>query len=92
MKKIISLLVIIFFTMTSTKASHLPGGNITYECVGPDQYLVTLTMYEDCQTGFMTAGSSFTINVVNSCGLPTQVVSATETVFQNEVSDRKSVV
>ena len=86
MKKIISLFVIIIFTITSVKASHLPGGNITYECVGPDQYLVTLTMYEDCQTGFMTPGSSFTINVVNSCGLPTQVVSATEIVFGNEVS------
>ncbi len=86
MKKIISLFVIIIFTITSSKASHLPGGNITYECVGPDQYLVTLTMYEDCQTGFMTPGSSFTINVVNSCGLPTQVLSATEVVFGNEVS------
>ena len=86
MKKIISLLFIIMFTITSVNASHLPGGNITYECVGPDQYLVTLTMYEDCQTGFMSPGSSFTINVVNSCGLPTQMVSATEIVFQNEVS------
>ena len=86
MKKIISLLVILIFTITSAKASHLPGGNITYECVGPNQYLVTLTMYEDCQTGFMSSGSSFTLNVVNSCGLPTQVVSATEIVFQNEVS------
>ena len=32
----------------ASQASHLAGGNITYRNIGPNQYVITLTMYQDC--------------------------------------------
>lgn len=29
-------------------ATHLMGGQITYECIGPNQYRVTVKLYRDC--------------------------------------------
>lgn len=69
-----------------SKASHVPGGNITYECIGPNQYAITLTVYEDCGTAFIgTTPESITIT--NDCGLVNPgPLSATQTVFQQEIS------
>lgn len=41
-------------------ANHILGGNITFECVGPDTYGVTLTIYKDC-FGATAAPSTETI-------------------------------
>jgi hypothetical protein len=67
-------------------ASHVPGGNITYECVGPNQYAITLTLYEDCGSAFEANGSQF-ITISNSCGFTT-LTSATlaNSIYQQEVS------
>jgi gliding motility-associated-like protein len=32
-------------------ATHIVGGELTYECLGNDQYAITLTVYRDCYTG-----------------------------------------
>ena len=50
MKKLRLLLVLIpiFVFSVSAKASHIIGGEIKYECVGDNQYLVTLILYRDC--------------------------------------------
>jgi subtilisin family serine protease len=32
-------------------ASHFMGGDITYECLGGNQYLIQLTVYRDCNSG-----------------------------------------
>lgn len=34
--------------VSESNASHLAGGNITYRNIGPNQYIITLTMYQDC--------------------------------------------
>ena len=52
MKKILFLILIIF-SFTNVKASHLMGGEITWECVkmpGPDlgKYIFTMKLYRDC--------------------------------------------
>ncbi len=45
----IGTLILACVLMSSTAfAGHLPGGNITYECVGAGQYEVTLTLFRDC--------------------------------------------
>lgn len=68
------------------KASHVPGGNITYECVGNNQYVVTLTLYEDCGTAFETNGAE-SISISNDCGYATPTsASLPNIVFQQEVS------
>lgn len=41
--------IIIFGTLaTESKAAHLVGGDLSYECVGPNTYRITLTIYRDC--------------------------------------------
>lgn len=42
------------------RADHLVGGEITYTCVGENQYLVTLKIYRDC----FATGASFDPNPV----------------------------
>ena len=32
-------------------ATHIVGGEITYECLGNDEYLITLKVYRDCLNG-----------------------------------------
>jgi gliding motility-associated-like protein len=77
---------ILFLIPTSSYASHVPGGNITYECVGPNQYAITLTLYEDCGSAFEGNGSQF-ITINNDCGIA-GLTSATlpNVIYQQEVS------
>lgn len=75
----------IFLNFNKTYASHVPGGNVTYECVGPNQYLVTLTLFEDCGTAF-TGATNQTISITNDCGLVNPNGSLPNTVFQQEIS------
>ncbi|MGB0175829.1 MAG: PKD domain-containing protein [Owenweeksia sp.] len=42
------LLFILFLTVSSGYAAHLVGGEITYKCIGNNDYEVTLTIYRDC--------------------------------------------
>ncbi len=74
------------FAIKYASASHVPGGNITYECVGPNQYLVTLTLFEDCGTAFEGSGNQ-TLTVTNDCGFSTPTsLSLTNIIYQQEVS------
>lgn len=83
---VLLLLVINLFSLKSVLASHVPGGNITYECLGNNQFKVTLTLFEDCATAFIS-NSPETITITNDCGI-TGLTSATlnMVVFQDEVS------
>ncbi len=84
MKNIITLLIT-FFCLSNVFASHVPGGNITYECVGPNQYVVTLTLFEDCGTAFISGGNQ-NVNLMNDCGYNLPNLSLPNVVFQEEVS------
>ncbi len=85
MKRLALAAIALCFTITSL-ASHVPGGNITYECIGPNQYLITLTLFEDCGTAF-TSNTNQTIQIDNDCGYTGLTsLSLTNTVFQQEVS------
>ncbi|MEN9440037.1 MAG: hypothetical protein RLZ33_113 [Bacteroidota bacterium] len=51
-----------------SKASHVAGSEISYQCVGPNQYSVTLTIYRDCHG--IAAASTETIAYSSvSCGV-----------------------
>jgi gliding motility-associated-like protein len=84
MKYILSFFAFCFVTVASF-ASHLPGGNVTYECVGPNQYLLTLTLFEDCGTAFLSPANQ-TITISNDCGLVNPLASLPNVIFQEEVS------
>ncbi|MBX7094606.1 MAG: gliding motility-associated C-terminal domain-containing protein [Flavobacteriales bacterium] len=74
------------FVAQTASASHVPGGNITYECVGPNQYAITLTLFEDCGTAFESNGNQ-TITITNDCGITGLTsLTLTNTIFQQEVS------
>ena len=87
MKYLKLLICITFLTSFSFKvhASHVPGGNITFEYVGPNTWVITLTVIEDCGTAFMTNANE-TITASNNCGLTSPTISLPNIVFQNEVS------
>lgn len=85
MKKLLALIPILAIAFNAF-ASHVPGGNITYECLGNNQYLITLTLFEDCGTAFETNADE-PITISNDCGYTTVTsASLTNTVFQQEVS------
>lgn len=85
MKKLLALLAFFSFAFNAA-ASHVPGGNIMYECLGSNQYLVTLTLYEDCGTAFETSADE-SISISNDCGIAgLTTFSLQNTVFQEEVS------
>ncbi len=85
MKYILPLVLSIFLSF-NYYATHIPGSNITYECLGNNQYVVTLTLFEDCGTAFI-GNTSQTLNISNSCGFTSpSSVTVTNTIFQQEVS------
>ena len=47
---------LVFTIAASTHAAHLVGGEIFYECLGGDEYLITLKVYRDC---FTVTGAEF---------------------------------
>ncbi|MCW3105230.1 MAG: hypothetical protein JWO09_3670 [Bacteroidetes bacterium] len=74
-KKIISFLGIalaLFLAPKQVSASHLAGGEITYVCLGANQYQINLNLYWDCTGGF-DPGPSQIIYLNSSCGGSTSV-------------------
>ncbi|BDS12477.1 PKD domain-containing protein [Aureispira anguillae] len=45
------LFCILFFLSSSTYASHIVGGEMTYNCLGNNQYEILLTIFRDCENG-----------------------------------------
>ena len=70
MKKVFTLVTaltfaVLAFTTTETRASHAVGADITYQYVGPNQFLLTLRLYRDCFG--IPAPSSASISYTSSC-------------------------
>lgn len=83
LKSIFFALAFIFLIPSSLLATHVVGGNISYECTGnPNEFLITLTTYRDCGGVAMTTP---TVDFTNDCGFPGFSVSMTLESF-SEVS------
>lgn len=61
-----TIIVSILLSSANLFASHIAGGEITYNCLGGNQYEVNLNLFVDC-LGF-DPGSSQVINITSSCG------------------------
>ncbi|HRH36781.1 MAG TPA: hypothetical protein PK760_00455, partial [Flavobacteriales bacterium] len=48
-------LLLAFVVSSSLLAEHLPGGNLTYRCVGTNQYEITLQLWRECSGAPMVA-------------------------------------
>lgn len=74
MSKKITLLFLfslsIFFTKNA-KASHIAGGDLSYTCLGGNQYMLNLNLFVDC-LGF-DPGATQTITATSTCGGSTTV-------------------
>jgi gliding motility-associated-like protein len=64
---VISISLILLLIPNASNASHLAGGEITYVCLGGNQYQINLNLYWDCTGGFDPGPSQF-INLVSTCG------------------------
>ncbi len=76
MKKLLLLLsCIVVFELVSQKmyASHIVGGEMSYTCLGNDQYQITLKVYRDCFNGQASYDNPTTITICNQNGLYTTV-------------------
>ena len=85
MKRLYPLLIALF-CYHNFMASHVPGGNISYENVGPNTFVITLTVFEDCGTAFYSNFAE-SIDVTNDCGIPfPATIQLPNVIFQQEVS------
>jgi hypothetical protein len=72
---VLSLLFATSFQVT--KASHLAGSDLSYQALGNGTYLVTYTLYRDCDG--ITAPTTAYLNVAsNSCNIASQSVQMTQ--------------
>jgi len=66
MKKILFLTLFILAMTCQSKASHIAGADLTYQCLGGNDYLITFTLYRDCSG--VTVENPVTIHFQSSCG------------------------
>jgi hypothetical protein len=62
MKRILYILSFIVLPLVPAKASHILGGDLSYECIGNGQFKFTATIYRDC------SGISFAVSSVALIG------------------------
>jgi hypothetical protein len=70
MRKLYTLLfalfaALIFFEPVQVKASHVMGSDITWQCIGKDSFIVTVTAYRNCKGIELSATP---ISFKSSCG------------------------
>ena len=62
--------VLLFLTFISLKnfATHIVGGEIYYDCLGNNNYAITLKIYRDCYNGTAPYDSPALLYIFNSSG------------------------
>lgn len=76
------LLLFLVGGVNDSRATHVMGADLTYTCLGGNQYEITLTMYRDCD-GVATALPAYNVDIFSaSCGQ-----TATLTLNQTSVTD-----
>src|SRR5690606_16496873 len=58
---------------TTAWATHIAGGEIYYECLGGNQYRITMMVYRDCAG--QNLSNSYSLSVQSPCGNRTVTVS-----------------
>lgn len=61
-------ILLLFLTINFwSYSSHVSGGDITYQCLGGNNYRITLALYRDCLG--ITLGTTANVRFSNTCGL-----------------------
>jgi large repetitive protein len=77
MKSFIKILLFILLILSNIKfssATHVSGGELVYNCIGPNQYQITLNLYYDC-SATISMPTNLTIQIANDCGYPNTSIS-----------------
>lgn len=69
---LLSIAFLLFWNVSSVHASHAMGADLSYKCIGPNTYEVTLRFYRDCAG--VSAPSS--VSVIATSGCTGQTVTA----------------
>ncbi|MBL0328858.1 MAG: gliding motility-associated C-terminal domain-containing protein [Bacteroidetes bacterium] len=78
-KKISFLIVFIALFSFKTNASHLMGGEITWDCVGGGQYVFTMKLYRDCNGIATTSVVSLSVfNHPTVTSIPLNLISQSD--------------
>ncbi len=65
MRILFFILVLTSLSHFQVNATHIIGGEITYSCLGDNQYEVTLTVFRDCYNGVPPFDDTVSIGVFN---------------------------
>lgn len=75
-KNLLQLLLFVYLTFPvcqTASASHISGGEITYQCLGNNQYSIQLNLYRDCSGIDMSTAEN--ISVASACSTMSVVAS-----------------
>lgn len=85
MRKATFFFLLLFSAISSTFASHIMGSDLTYVCLGNNQYRLRLTLYRDCAG--VSLGTTETVSIsAPTCGINTSITVNLEAGYPVEVS------
>lgn len=64
-RQLLLLLLLPLFSLTA-KATHMSGGEIYWDCIGPNQYRITMVIYRDCFG--INVDPSYNLVLTSPCG------------------------
>ena len=73
MRKLLLISLFLGLFASTTSATHMSGGEIYWECIGPNQYRITMVIYRDCFG--INVDPSYTLQVQSPCGNTTMTVT-----------------
>jgi gliding motility-associated-like protein len=65
-KNIVLIILLGLIAFNGVKATHIVGGEITYRCLGNNNYEIAVTVYRDCDTGVPWFDNPASIGVFDS--------------------------
>ena len=74
LRKLFTLITLGILTGGTVQASHISGGEIYWDCIGPNEYTITLILYRDCAG--IPVGNTETVTINSPCGSQTVTVTS----------------
>jgi large repetitive protein len=65
-RNLYTTVLLLFLACTTARATHMSGGEIYWENLGGNQYLITLTIYRDCAG--INLDNSYDLDITSPCG------------------------